>query len=98
LQSVIVPDSLTYIGDYSFAECRKLQFIIFTEVVHIGSYAFKNCINLSSITIPKVTSTIGTEPFAGCSENLIIYTTYDNVDRLLALLDNDSRVRSLDFD
>ena len=48
--TVIIPDSITKIGDRAFEECEKLISInISNSITEIGNHAFKDCVNLKSI-------------------------------------------------
>ena len=69
ITSVIIPDSVTNIGDNAFTLCTKLcSIIIGNSVTNIGYRAFFNCFNLLSITIPDSVTSIGSNAFAGCKE------------------------------
>lgn len=65
--SVILPNTLTYIDDYAFAECLFLQEVILSENLReIGDYAFMNCA-LKRIVLPLSLRKIGICTFGGCS-------------------------------
>ena len=50
--SVVIPDSVKYIGIYVFYGCSKLTSITIPEsVTSIGNYAFSGCSGLTSITV-----------------------------------------------
>ena len=75
--SIIIPDSVTSIGDYSFFECFSLNSItIPNSVTTIGAYAFANSssspfgtiMQLSSIAIPDSVTSIGRNAFYGCTK------------------------------
>lgn len=54
MKSVVIPDSVTEIGDFAFANCSGLTSIkISDSVISIGKAAFFNCDSLTSIIIPK---------------------------------------------
>ncbi|WP_134397231.1 leucine-rich repeat domain-containing protein, partial [Flavobacterium psychrophilum] len=68
LTSVTIPNSVTTIGDGSFAECSGLTSVtIPNSVTTIGDGSFAECSGLTSVTIPNSVTTIGDEAFAGCS-------------------------------
>ena len=68
MTTVIIPDSVTYIGERAFEYCYSLSAIeIPNSVVTIGNYAFRGCSNLSSIEIPDSVTTIGQQAFNNCS-------------------------------
>lgn len=53
LTSVVIPDSVTSIGEYAFAYCNSLKHIIIPDsVTFINGYAFEECFSLASITLP----------------------------------------------
>ena len=53
IKKIIIPDSVTEIGDLSFIECYGLKEVIIPDSVNkIGSCAFDDCINLEKIYIP----------------------------------------------
>jgi hypothetical protein len=66
--SVILPDSLTSIGDKAFYGCSSLTSITIPgNVTSIGYDAFDGCSRLASITIPSKVTSIGSYAFNGCS-------------------------------
>ena len=51
---LVIPNSVTTIGDYAFCGCSSLTSItIPNSVTTIGEYAFSGCSSLTSITIPN---------------------------------------------
>lgn len=65
--------TVTFIGDYAFAECTSLTSITIPDsVTRIYFAAFYSCTSLTSVTIPKSVTSIGDYAFNGC-DNLTIY-------------------------
>ena len=61
---LIIPDSVTSIGDYAFYGCTGLTSITIGDgVKSIGYNAFKNCTGLTNLTIPDSVTRIGGEAF-----------------------------------
>ena len=68
LTSVIIPNSVTTIGDYAFYVCTGLTSVIIpNSVTTIGEYAFNNCTGLTSVTIPASVTTICEGVFKSCT-------------------------------
>ena len=66
--NVIIPDSVTKIGDYAFSRRKGLTSITIPDsVTKIGGGAFQSCTRLTSITIPDSVTEIGFMAFYGCS-------------------------------
>ena len=64
LRTIVLPESVTNISMYSFAECENLESINIPQgVTEIQHYAFRHCHNLQSLTIPASTVTIAEEAF-----------------------------------
>ena len=65
---VIIPDSVTEIGDNAFWDCKSIDSIIVpNSVASIGNSAFSYCTNLKSITIPDSVTNISDQVFCGCT-------------------------------
>ena len=65
---VVIPDSVTSIGDSAFAYCKYLQSITIPDsVTSIGDSAFFKCEKLKSIIIPDSVKHIGNNAFSGCT-------------------------------
>jgi hypothetical protein len=66
--SYTIPDSVTSIGDYAFAECYFLtNATIGKGVTSIGDHAFLDCTRLTSVTIPNSVTSIGDLAFYDCN-------------------------------
>ena len=65
---LIIPDSVTSIGDYAFSNCGSLTSIeIPDSVTSIGDSVFNGCSSLTSISIPDSVTSIGEWAFSRCS-------------------------------
>ncbi|MBR3958220.1 MAG: leucine-rich repeat protein [Kiritimatiellae bacterium] len=65
---VVIPDSVTSIGDYAFLGCNGLTSVtIPVSVTSIGVCAFSGCGGLTSVTIPVSVTSIGDYAFLGCN-------------------------------
>ena len=75
LTSLVIPDSVTNIGDYAFSGCRSLTDIVIPDsVTRIGDGAFRGCKSLTDIVIPNSVTSIGDNAFEYCFSlsNLVI--------------------------
>lgn len=65
--SYTIPDSVTTIGELSFASCNNLTSVTIPDsVTIIGNRAFDSCDNLTNITIGNNVTTVGMEAFYYC--------------------------------
>ena len=65
---LIIPDTVTSISDYAFADCQGLTSVTIPNgVTSIGRYTFYDCLNLTHITIPDSVTEIEQLAFIGCS-------------------------------
>lgn len=68
LTSVVLPETITYIGVGAFSGCTNLKKIeLPSGVKYIGQYAFSNCGALESVTIEGKVPTLPQGSFNGCS-------------------------------
>ena len=68
IKDLIIPNSVTSIGDDAFSGCAGLTSVtIPNSVTSIGYEAFLSCSGLTSITIPNNVTSIGWSAFGGCS-------------------------------
>ena len=65
---VVLPDSITAIGDGAFADCTGLtEVVLGSGVKKIGREAFAGCSSLENLELPAAVTEIGEEAFARCS-------------------------------
>ena len=74
IESYIIPDSVTDIGDYAFSHSSLSNIVIPDSVTDIGDYAFSDCSSLTNIVIPNSVTDIGDYAFWECSSltNIVI--------------------------
>ena len=66
--SYTIPDSVTSIGDWAFAQCTGLTSVtIGNSVTSIGEAAFWSCTGLTRVTIPDSVTSIGDYAFFYCT-------------------------------
>lgn len=74
---IVLPDTITTIGDGAFEYCRSLTSIdIPNSVTSIGGTAFAVCDKLQHVTIPNSVVSIGEDAFMGC--DALQYNEYQN--------------------
>ena len=79
LRSIIIPNSVTFIGSFVFSGCTSMVSVtIPNSVTKIDSSAFSNCLSLTSISIPDSVTLIGASAFSNC-RSLTSVTIPDNV-------------------
>ena len=67
ITNLIIPNSVTSIGERAFVGCSGLTSVtIPNSVTSIGSSAFSYCSGLTSVTIPNSVTSIGNYAFNGC--------------------------------
>ena len=64
---LVIPDSVTSIGNHAFSGCSSLASVsIPASVMSIGHGSFRYCSKLTSVIIPKSVTSIGGDVFSGC--------------------------------
>ncbi|MGN1418195.1 MAG: leucine-rich repeat protein, partial [Acutalibacteraceae bacterium] len=64
---IVIPDSVTSIGNYAFANCAELTSVTLPQTItQIGENAFANCEKLSNINIPDSVTQIDEYAFVNC--------------------------------
>ena len=97
IESYIIPDSVTSIGDGAFGCCSSLSSLFIpNSVTSIGDGAFWGCSSLSSLVIPASVTSIGAWAFSGCKSlsSLVIpdsvtsigYSAFDGCSSLSSLV------------
>ena len=68
LKSIILPDTLTTLGDAVFYGCKNLSSVTIPDkVTKIGKWTFQYCESLVEIKLPNSLMSIGQQAFCGCS-------------------------------
>ena len=68
IKDLVIPNSVTSIGDRAFSGCSSLTSVtIPNSVTSIGGSAFYGCSSLTSVAIPNSVTSIGGSAFYGCS-------------------------------
>lgn len=68
LKEIVIPDSVTLIGEYVFNGCSGLtELIIPDSVTFLGDFAFRYCTGLKKIKLSKNIKTIPTGLLANCT-------------------------------
>ena len=69
LKSITIPDTVTGIGSYAFANCASLETVTMpASLTSIGDYGFSYCTSLKSFALPEGITSIGAYTFANCSQ------------------------------
>ena len=83
MTSLIIPSSVTSIGDFAFLGCSGLTSLTIPfGVTSIGYGAFDRCSGLTSLTIPSSVTSIGDGAFVECTGLTSIYVYPENLPEL----------------
>lgn len=66
LTAIVIPDSVTSIGNEAFRLCGLTSIVIPNGVTHIADQAFGGCTSLTSVTIPDSVTSINMHAFSWC--------------------------------
>ena len=66
--SIVIPSSVTSLGNYVFQNCRELTSItLSSNLTNIGQSAFYGCSGLTSLNLPSSITDISYSAFEGCT-------------------------------
>ncbi len=66
LTNIVIPDSVTEIGEWAFKSCGLTSVVIPDSVTKIGDDAFSDCCALTSVVISNSVTKIGYNAFSDC--------------------------------
>lgn len=74
VESIVIPDTITEIGDYAFAGCSALREVVFVgnAVTRIGKYAFAECVSLEKIALPSNVTVLDDRAFSGEGKDMTL--------------------------
>ena len=74
IRSIILPDSITYVGSFAFYNCKNLETCVLSDNIKtIEMYTFYNCNSLYSINMPRKLEKVCFYAFFDCKiENIIL--------------------------
>lgn len=68
LESIVIPNSVSTIGNFAFWRCNISSISISNSITYIPRGCFASCTNLRGITIPNLVEDIGDDAFESCSK------------------------------
>ena len=68
ITSIVIPNSVNYIGSSAFEGCSSLKSIVLpSNIEELKIFTFKNCSSLKSVVLPKKITRIWSYAFEGCT-------------------------------
>lgn len=68
IKGIVLPDTLTKIGEGAFIGCEQLQKIVIPDgITEIPDYTFAYCLRITEVTLPDTVTKVGSYSFTGCA-------------------------------
>ena len=97
LESMIIPEHITTLGEYVFKNCSELTSLVFNnQISSVSGSLCYGCKNLSSVTLSNSIDSIGPSAFHGCS-NLKQIDILDSVTNIGAYAFRESGVEDVNI-
>lgn len=83
IQNVLLPESITYIGNAAFSHCEGLTDIALTGgIKELRGGTFSGCISLETAELPEGLTYIGQQTFGGCTslEKIVLPSTVTDIE------------------
>ena len=93
LTSVVIPSTVTTVGNYAFKECGSLTKVVILGSI-MGNYMFNGCSALNTLVLTENFVTFGTSCLGTATNNAFVtYYTGEDYDRIKTLGSSTSRFR-----
>lgn len=82
VKKVIIPDTITEIGDSVFYNCTSLESVVIPEgTTVLAENMFSDCTSLKEVVLPSTLTSIGESDFSGCTslEKIVIPATVTSI-------------------
>ncbi len=66
-ETIIFPDTLTYVGEYAFKDKSAVQLVFTGKLTYVGESAFENCSAFENISLAPSMEEIAYRSFASCT-------------------------------
>ena len=76
MESIVLPNTMVYIGALAFEECYDLKSVDLGNVMLIGEMAFCSCFSLKDLKIPESLVYCGYDAFSGCDIDHPLYNSH----------------------
>ena len=76
LESVVLPNTVLYIGSIAFADCYDLKSVDLGNVMLIGEMTFGGCFDLKDLKIPESVEYCGYDAFSACGIDHPLYNSH----------------------
>ena len=76
LESVVLPNTVLYIGSIAFADCYDLKSVDLGNVMLIGEMTFGGCFGLKDLKIPESVEYCGYNAFSACGIDHPLYNSH----------------------
>lgn len=79
LRSIVIPESVTYIGKNAFSNCKNLSYVNFSSKLENLGAAFDYCTSLKKVSLPDTLTKIVSNTFSNCTSLVTLNISSDTI-------------------